>query len=621
MTISDTQNLPETDLRREDADNNLRALDKVRAIFTSLLKYISTKTIYSGNNPNVRKFAEALYRTVREYFEIEKELLLEIEQYQIKWRDQIVYDNLQNSESLAFLFFKDGVGEITFLSSVTPDELDRFAELIKSEIFNPSVHIDVVNRLWEAEFKNIFYRVYDEYTDGTSGEGQGSQGHNRHQLLRVNDHHHLPNIEDDEKREFDQTKDRAQSIHAHFVDVMELRHPSLDIDKKELCVQKMFETFFIIDDDKLKSWRDEFYALDNRDKLHWLLNILFDFTQMQSPPPIARDILDMSERLVRNITEEANTSSLIALINAQKKLEHSSETAFDYKSLPGRIESELTNKEFLLSLGKTADRSQSEIYQLLLFFQMLGKRSLPGMLELIKTLKDPSMHKECCDILLDIAGDDIMQVIDNLDLDELQEAKNAIYLLTHSKIDMISTVIKKLMSSTHVEVRELLAEYLVSAGNEETALMLFKLLEDKDASVRIKAFAAVEEFKHALIIDKVTSLCFEGDNSAKDMAELERMFRSAGKLAGTKILGQIKQMVRKKIWLPFKKNQYRKNKLLAIAALRHIPGQESIDLLMELSKDQDGTIRNKALYALKMLQDGEEAYDEEMLSVAGKEIE
>ncbi len=620
MTISDTQNLPETDLRRKDADNNLRALDKVRAIFTSLLKYISTKTIYSGNNPHLHKFAEVFYQTVREYFEIEKELLLEIEQYQIKWRDQIVYDNPQNSESLAFLFYKDGVGEITFLSSVTPEELDRFADLIKIEIYNPSAHIDVVNRLWEAEFKNIFYRVYDEYTDGTSGDGQGTQSHDRDRPLRVNDHH-LSEIEDAEKRPFDGTDDCAQSIHAYFVDVIERRHPSLDIDKKELCVQKTFESFFIIDNDKLKSWQVEFYALDNRDKLHWLLNIMFDFTQMQSPPPIARDILDMTERLVRNITEEANISSLIALINAQKKLEHSSDTAFDYKSLPGRIESELSNKGFLLSLGKTADRSQSEIYQLLLFFQMLGKRSLPGMLELIKTLKDPSMHKECCDILLDIAGDDIMQVVDNLDLDELQEAKNAIYLLKYSNIDMISPVIKKLMSSPHVEVRELLAEYLVSAGNEETALMLFKLLEDKDASVRIKAFAAVEEFKHALIIDKVISLCFEGDNSTKDMAELERMFRSAGKLAGAKILGQIKQMVRKKIWLPFKKNQYRKNKLLAIAALRHIPGQESIDLLRDLSKDQDGTIRNKALYALKLSQDGEEASDEEMLSDAGKEVE
>jgi HEAT repeat protein len=58
-------------------------------------------------------------------------------------------------------------------------------------------------------------------------------------------------------------------------------------------------------------------------------------------------------------------------------------------------------------------------------------------------------------------------------------------------------------------------------------------------------------------------------------------------------------MTRKKAWLPFGKARGKHDKLLAITALRHIPGNEASNLLVELANDGDHLVRTKALYVLK----------------------
>jgi hypothetical protein len=394
MNISSLQNDPRRSPSQADPDSNLRALDKVHAIFTSLSKFINAKTIYSANNPNVRKFAQAFYQSVRDYFEIEKDLQLTIEQYQILWREQPVYENLQKSESIAFLLYKDGVGEITLLASVTPDELDRFTDLIKKEIHNPSTHFDIVNRLWEADFKHLFYRIYDECPDGTSGDKRGSSGGNLEHPMRGDDHPDIAKLLEYYEHSTERLEDSFSSICEYFTNVIENSYPDLTTRQKEQYIQKMLQSFFNIDADKLNSWNDNFYALNQKDKLLWLLDIMLDFTQMHSAPPMVRDIIDMTERLLQNIKEEGKITSLIAMLNMQKKLTHSTSIDFDFQSLPERIEKELTNNTFLLSLGKIGNRSQNDVRQLLVFFQILGEKALPGLLELLKNLKDPIMSME-----------------------------------------------------------------------------------------------------------------------------------------------------------------------------------------------------------------------------------
>jgi hypothetical protein len=273
----------------------------------------------------------------------------------------------------------------------------------------------------------------------------------------------------------------------------------------------------------------------------------------------------------------------------------------DFQFLPAHFDHELTNSAFLLSLGKKASRSRDDVHDVLQYFRMVGKDAVPGVHELLAGLEDPSMHDEACDTLVEIAGDDIMRVINELNLDNPNEARDAVYLLHHCATSEVHPVAGKLACSPDVQVRERVIDYLARIGNDEAARLLSGLLEDGDMNVRVKTLAAVEEFRHPLIIDKVTALCFAEDRGAKSGDELEHLFRAVGKLAGEKVLPQIKNMIKTRSWLPFGNARGKQNKLLAITSLRHIGGLESMSMLTKFAADGDSLVRNKALYVSKQL--------------------
>lgn len=85
-------------------------------VLRALAKLVSGRKIYADNNPRLDQFREELSTTLREFFALEDELVLTIEQFAIHWQEHVVYENLRRDESLAFILFKDGIGELT----VTP---------------------------------------------------------------------------------------------------------------------------------------------------------------------------------------------------------------------------------------------------------------------------------------------------------------------------------------------------------------------------------------------------------------------------------------------------------------------------------------------------------------------
>lgn len=169
-------------------------------------------------------------------------------------------------------------------------------------------------------------------------------------------------------------------------------------------------------------------------------------------------------------------------------------------------------------------------------------------------------------------------------------------------------------------MREQVIGYLVHVGNEEAARLLCTFLEDVDADLRIKTLAAVEEFKSPLIVEKLRVLCFSEGFASKNTEELERMFRAVGKLAGEHVLTELKQMIKKKGWVSLSKGRDKQGKLLAVTALRHIQGAESMNLLTELARDGDSLVRTKAQYVLKQLRDPKAAPDAEQTPVGSGEV-
>jgi hypothetical protein len=598
MNSTKTQNASKPNRECTGVEPDPRRVEKVRAIFVSLSKFINAKTIYAGNSPMVMKFGDAFHQALAAFFQDEKELRLSVDQYQLKWRGETVYDNPEKSESLAFLLYKDGVGELIFQSTLKNDELEQFVDLIKNEIASGSPQCDIVSRLWQAEFANITYRVFDECAEGKPGEGGGSGCDSGEQQLRVNDH---PNMLDDDRGGRGNSTMLArspESLGAHLLGVVERDHPGAGTREKELRLQHLLESLFAVHADDLTKWRQSFSTLKSRNKLLWLLNAMLDFTRADNPEPVARDVIEIINRLIRSIAEESDIPTLIALLEMQRAMVAAGEPAAGFESLPQRIRHELTNTAFLIALGKKVDRSSGNAREIMGYFRSVGNNAVPALREILSTSNDPSIHAEACEALLAIARDYIMPIIEDLKPDSPLEALDAIYLLRRSATGEAPAFIERFTSSPEPRVRIGAAEYLAEIGTDDAAQLLCGLLADQEKDVRLGSLAAAEKLRNPCIVAKVTAICFEEDLSAKEIDELERLFRTAGKLGGAGILPRLKRMASSRGLIPMRGGRARQNKLLAATALRFIPGQESREMLEKLAGDGDKLVRSKAQHAL-----------------------
>jgi hypothetical protein len=591
------------------------AVERVRGILASLTKYIHAKTIYTPNNPNIANFASAFNDTLQDFFRNDSELVLSVEQYRILWNDEVVYTNPEKKDSIAFLLYKDGVGEITIHSTVTPSELDRFVDLLKTEIYTPSSAVDVVGRLWESELVGITYRVYDETAgEGTAGGGQGAGTESREKPLQAGDH---PQLSEGDATSADSRA--AASLAGYVTNLAERDLPNASAQQKEERLQSILESLFTSSTDDQTSLEAEHAGINDGNKLLRLLTTMLEFAQMRADPVVVRDVGDIIDRLVRYVVDEAHVPTLVELLEIQRTYCREKPFAPEFESLPARIEHEITNEAFLLSLGKTGGRNPERVQQVLKYFRLIGKNSVPGLCELLAALKEPSLHTEVCDTLIALAADEVPRVVNDLNLDNPHEAKDAVYLLQRSGSKELHPAALKLLASPDPRTRELVVEYLVQVGNDQAATAICGLLADDDPAVRIKTLAAIESFRHPMVVDKVTALCFGDDNDAKGTDELERLFRVVGKLAGKAALGPIRQMTGKGSWLPFAKGRGKHNKLLAVTALRYIPGTEALELLHRLAEDGDSLVRTKAAYALKHLDHLSGAEAEALTQASGKE--
>ena len=575
---------------------DLRNLEKVRGIFVSLGKFVRAQAIYQSNNPNLINSARAFEEAFRFYFENETELLLTVEQYQLIWREQVVYDIGCSTESIAFLLYKDGIGEISIHPSVKKDELEHFVGILKNALYNPSAQFDTATALWRAEFPNIFYRVLDEHNDGAEGEGDGSGSSHKEQPLHANDHQDMT-AADSARGALRHSDSSLETLGTYLQALVDQDGGGASPAQKERHLQRVLNDHFSIDSEALARWMTATRAEQDSDEMNAFLRIMVDFTRMHSAPPIVRDVTDIIERLVHYIRDEGQVSTLIATLELQAGLDPEAlEPCF--ASLPERIEEELTDGGYLLSLAKSSRESNSP-QDVLRYLNLAGEKAVPAVGELLARSTDPLIHEQGCEVLIDIAGADILRIIEELDVGNPYLAQDVVYLLSHSTLTLIPPVIRRIVSASDPSIRRCSIEYLVRLGTDEAAELLSTLLRDPNQTIRVKTLDAVVAFRHPQIVDDVAALSFSEEAVLKNSDELEHLFRALGKLAGERALPRLRQTIEKKHYLPVGKSRSKRDKLLAITALRYIPGGEAHGMLEKLSRDADSLVKTKALHVLK----------------------
>jgi len=85
-----------------------------KALVQTFLQTVKGYRLYEAKHPILTKFLERLKKDFDKYFEELPSFSLQISEHRLSYHGNVVYESEDVKESLAFLFYKDGVRELRF---------------------------------------------------------------------------------------------------------------------------------------------------------------------------------------------------------------------------------------------------------------------------------------------------------------------------------------------------------------------------------------------------------------------------------------------------------------------------------------------------------------------------
>jgi hypothetical protein len=134
-----------------------RMVQRLRELMRMLVRGLKAKKMYPANNPVLSRILNEMQDGVLGTIEDIGDLRLTVQQADLLYNGNSIYNNPSKRDSLAYRFHRDGITEIEFTDGVTPPEINAFLDVLARATEPRGAEEDLVTMLWEQEFSHIRY--------------------------------------------------------------------------------------------------------------------------------------------------------------------------------------------------------------------------------------------------------------------------------------------------------------------------------------------------------------------------------------------------------------------------------------------------------------------------------
>src|SRR5689334_1517761 len=134
-----------------------QTIGKLRDLMRVLVRALKAKRMYPANNPQLQRILAEATIAMSETLEAVGDLHVTVQQFDLLFLGQSIYNNTNRKESIAFRFSKDGITELVFQEGLASEELEDFLAVMAHAMEQSSLEDDLVTLLWEQEFSHISY--------------------------------------------------------------------------------------------------------------------------------------------------------------------------------------------------------------------------------------------------------------------------------------------------------------------------------------------------------------------------------------------------------------------------------------------------------------------------------
>lgn len=532
-----------------------------------LAKAIRAHQLYLPNNPMYQRSVELLRGSFAAIWEYIDELALLVTESEFKWNGVSVHSESSKGDSLAWLFYKDGVRELRILKGFEMSEVEALLGIVQRARTATPEDDDLLSMLWEKDFLNLRYRFVDLGMEQTAPLDSAMQEQPPNSVNR-----------EEVEEEVEESKPAPGTI-------------SLD---------DFDSTLYFLDDREVEYLRGEVKREYEVDMRRNIVSIILDIYEQQTDPKIRSEIAEIVDSLMLHLLSAGQFSAVAFLL---REVAEASKRAKDIKpdqrAKLAQIPDRLSGGEALSQLIQSLDESDhlpqmSEIVEL---FEQLRVQALGTVFAWVGKLQNTKLRpmlEAAAERLASANTGELVKLINSTDPSiSLEAIRRAGGLKTPAAVSPLA----KVMSERDASLRQAAVQALAEIGSPGALQVLEKAIDDKDRDVRVTTVRVFGTKSYRPALPRLEASIKSKALREADLTEKMAVFEAYGALAGDAGIPNLSGILNGKGGL-FGRRDEPEFRACAAMALGRIGTPAANEVLRKSSGEKEVLVRNAINRAL-----------------------
>ncbi len=504
-----------------------------KALIQTVLQTLKAFRLYESNHPILSKFLERLRKDFDQYFDEFDSFSLQVGEYRLSYRGNVVYENEDVKESLAFVFFKDGIRELQFSRGLEFKELLDFLNIVRRSDFLNRMEDDLVTLLWEKDFSHITFITVDEFLEGSGIYVPATE----EDLIKRSEYRGSVEEWFQEKPD---DKQEGSSRAPEAAGLEQAINPAPGQSLVEACQLTPEERRKVDREARQEQQPDYIYVLiDN------LIEILL---HLGEDVDAYENMISYFDRVIEYLLEEKEVGKAVDLLKSLSETVDSMVLKDKQIFAIRRILEKSSSPQNIQLLGKVM-RADGEIHSesILQYSRFLTKQAVEPLCLLLSELESGKWRKVICEQLVELARGEIQPLSKFLSDPHPFLVCHILYILGRIGDPSAVKYLGNLATHPDANVREETLQVLNRFGKNGKDLIP-KFLGDPIPGIRAKAALFFSRNAKVEAAKPLTEIILSEDFYKRDYEEKACFFRALGETGSEEVIPMLKGMVKKRTW-------------------------------------------------------------------------
>jgi hypothetical protein len=535
--------------------------------------------LYLPNNPVYKAAQDALRAGFVPIWDLAEELVLGFTENEVKYAGETVLEErTKSSDSLPWLFYKDGVRELRFLRGFDQDELSKLLDIMQRVRKASPDEDDLLTLLWQGDFNFLRYRYVDMTVEPTVPLRDGGEA-----------------LTDGAELQEGGAATGRRLDPGEYAAIEEGTTPSGVVNMADFDA-----TLYFLDEKEIEYLQTEVRREYESDLRQNVAALLLDIFEQQPDAGIREEIAEMLDTFLLHMLTGGQFQNVAYLlrevqVSAQRAPALEAPHKKRLTDLPERLSAPDALAQMLQSIDEAAEPPSAA--QLIELFDQLRGGALSTVLEWLGRLQNqrlrPLLEQAASRLASQNTAELVRLIQSPVRAVALEATKRAGALKTPAAV----TPLAKVLADGDAQLRAAAVQALAEIASAGALKELERGLDDEDRDVRVSTVRALQARAYRPALPRLEAVVKGRAIREADLSEKMAVFEAYGSLCGDAGIAALDATLNGKSL--FGRRDDGELRACAAVALGKVGSPAAMAVLQKAAGEKDVVVRNAVSRALR----------------------